>query len=247
MRAVSVLFIGLLLAGCGADPSGVADYDLAAPVREPIGFPTAPYQGPDTDAVTLLGDLARWQRGLAGAAYTAKVYSRGAAGGKKPAGLPWAGGGEWESRTTWEVAYTRPGTYKFKAIESLQTGVAGLRIAFDAKGASLRPPGLGGLIARKRDLLHADLADCRGWSIAALTPGATATRLTAAASARIVGETRLDGVVLDLVEVPRTPSFDPEVVREVLGLERGSHALRLHQAFAGDGRKVYEQLLLGLR
>jgi hypothetical protein len=242
-----LLLIGLLLAACGVDPTGVADVDLLDPARGELGMPTKPYSGPDLEAVELLGDMVRWQRGLTGAAYTAKVYARGAAGGTKPAGLPWAGGGEWEARTTFAVTYAKPAAYRFDTREATLPGQAGTTILLGPDDAQVRAPGLAGLLVRTRALGHADLANCRGLSLAQLTPGATVRRLGAAATARILGEVRVDDALLDLIEVPRTPAFDPEVAREVLGLERGSGALRLHQLFGADGRKVYEQLLLGLR
>jgi len=248
MRALPLLLIGLLLAGCGADPTGVADVDGLEPVRGEVGMPTQPYSGPDLEAVELLGEMVRWQRGLKGAAYTAKVYARGAAGGTKPAGLPWAGGGEWEARTTFAVTYAKPAAYRFDTREATLPGQAGTRILLGPTDAQVRLPGfLAGLVTHTRALGHPDLSNCRGLSLAQLTPGATALRVGAAATARIIGEVRVDSVLLDLVEVPRTPAFDPEVAREVLGLERGSGALRLHQLFGADGRKVYEQLLVGLR
>ena len=51
----------------------MADVDGLEPVRGEVGMPTQPYSGPDLEAVELLGEMVRWQRGLKGAAYTAKV------------------------------------------------------------------------------------------------------------------------------------------------------------------------------
>jgi hypothetical protein len=244
-RPTLLLALALLLGGCGADPSSLADVD--GPVREALSYPTSGHGAPDQDALDRLMAMERAHKALAGASYTARVYSRGTFGGKKPADVPWAGNGEWEGRTTWEATYVRPEAYRFVAKESTDHDRVGLRVLLAKGGATVRLPGLRGLVARKRDLQHEDLLDYRGHSLAALTPAATVTRLAGAATARIAGETRLDGVVLDLVEIPRTPAFDPEVAREVVGIERGTGHLRLHAMYAADGRKVYEQQVLGLR
>lgn len=246
IRPTALLATALLLAGCGVDPSDVFDFEPDG-VRQPLDLPTERKVGPDQDALDRLMAMERAQRALMGAAWTARVYSRGTFGGAKPKDAPWAGGAEWEGRTVWEVAYARPETYKLTAVESTVRERVGLRVLLEPRGATVRYPGLKGLIARKLDAQHEDLLDFRGHALAHLTPQATITRLAGSATAQVAGQTRLDGAVLDLVEVPRTPAFDREVAREVLGIDRATGHLRLHAMYDADGRKVYEQQLLGLQ
>lgn len=245
-RPTAFLAALLLLAGCGVDPSDVFDFEPDG-ARPRLDLPTERKVGPDQDALDRLMAMERAQRSLAGATWTARIYSRGTFGGAKPKDAPWAGGAEWEGRTVWEVAYAKPGTHKLTAVESTVRDQVGLRVLLEPKGATVRYPGIRGLIARKVDAQHEDLLDFRGHALAHLTPQATITRLAGSATATVAGETRLDGAVLDLVEIPRTPAFDREVAREVLGVERATGHLRLHAMYDADGRKVYEQQLLGYK
>ncbi len=245
LRPTVFLLAALLLGGCGADPSDL--FDPGGAVREPLQYPSEGHGAPDQDAIDRLIAMERAQRAIAGASYTARVYSRGTFGGAKPKDAPWAGGAEWEGRTVWEAEFAKPDAYRMKAIDSTTRDRVGLRVLLEGKGATLRYPGLRGLVALKRDLQHEDLLDFRGHALAKLTPQATIARLAGSGTARLVGQTRLDGAVLDLIEIPRTPAFDPEVAREVVGIERGSAHLRLHAMYDADGRKVYEQQILGLK
>ena len=244
-RPIAILAAMLLLGGCGADPAGLFEPDPG--VRESMDLPEQLRGAPDQDALDRLMGMARAHKALAGAAFTARTYARGTFGGKKPKDAPWATGAEWEGRTVWEVAYAPPATYRLKAVDSTVKDRVGFRALLTPTGATVRYPGLPGLIARKRDLQHADLLDFRGHALAHLTPAATIARLAGGATARLTGESRVDGQVVDLVEIPRTPAFDPEVAREVLGIERGTHVLRLHAMFDAEGRKVYEQQILGFK
>lgn len=244
-RSTAILVAALLLAGCGVDPSEL--FDPGDFVREPLDYPGEGHGAPDQDAIDRLVALERAQRAIAGATFTARIYSRGTFGGKKPKDAPWAGGAEWEGRTVWEVAFAKPDVYRLQAIDSTTREQVGLRVLLEREGATVRYPGLRGLVAHKRDLQHEDLLDFRGHALARLTPQATVSRLAGSGAARVVGETRLDGAVLDLIEVPRTPGFDPEVAREVLGIERASAHLRLHAMYDAEGRKVYEQQILAFR
>lgn len=244
-RALALLAVALLSGGCGAVPA-----DLMGPepgIKEAIDYPSEGFGQPDQDALDRLMAMARAQQATAGASYTARVYSRGTFGGEKPKDAPWAGGAEWEGRTVWEVDYTGPGSYRMKAVDSTVKQRVGFRVLLEPGGATVRYPGLRGLIAHKRDLQHADLLDFRGHALAKLTPQATVARLAGAATGRMVGETRLDGAVLDLIEIPRTPSFDPAIAREVLGVARDGAGLRLHAMYDAEGRKVYEHQILGFR
>lgn len=243
--AAAAAAAALLLAACGADPS---DFQLPdAGVREQLPYPAEGHGAPDQAAIDRLIALERAHRDLAGATYTARVYARGAFGGAKPKDAPWAGGGEWEGRTVWEVAFTRPDVYRMRAIDSTLEDQVGLRVTLEPGRATVRYPGLRGAFARELDPRHADLLNFRGHALGELTPGATIARLAGSATARLVGETRLDGAVLDLVEIPRTPAFDREVAREVLGIARTTAVLRLHAMLDASGRKVYEQQIMGHR
>ena len=71
-------------------------------------------------------------------------------------------------------------------------------------------------------------------------------RLVGAATARAVGETRVDGEPLDLYEIARTPTFDALVSREVVGLAKNGRRLRLHAMYAGE-QKVFEALVMSVR
>ena len=245
-RPTAFLAAALLLAGCGVDPSDVFDFEPDG-ARPQLDLPTDREVGPDQDALDRLMAMERAGRALAGATWTARIYSRGTFGGAKPKDAPWATGAEWEGRAVWEVAYAKPGTHRFKALESTVRDQVGLRVLLEPKGATVRYPGLRGLIARKLDAQHEDLLDFRGHALGLLTPQATIARLAGSATAKVLGQTRLDGAMLDLVEIPRTPAFDREVAREVLGIEPASGHLRLHAMYDAEGRKVYEQQLLGYK
>ena len=241
---VGIAFI-LAVAGCGADPGRLLD--PSDPVREQLAYPAEGLGAPDQDALDRLMAMERAHRAVAGASYSARVYARGSLGGAKPKEAPWAGGAEWEDLTVWEVAYARPDVHRLKAVEGTLKGRVGLRVLLEPGHATVRYPGLRGLIAHERDLQHEDLIDQRGHALAELTLQATVGRLAGSATARLVGETRLDGVPLDLVEIPRTPAFDREVAREVVGIARQGAVLRLHAMYDAAGRKVYEQQVLGFR
>src|SRR5688500_2740432 len=112
-RSLAILATAaLLLAGCGADPSGVADdWGLGGATREPLAYPGEGHGAPDQDALDRLMAMARAHRALAGASYTARIYARGTFGGEKPKDAPWAADAAWEGRTVWEVAFAQPGAY----------------------------------------------------------------------------------------------------------------------------------------
>lgn len=245
LRPIACLAAALLLGACGANPSDL--FDPGDAVREPLQYPAEGHGQPDQDALDRLMAMERAQRTLAGASFTARIYSRGTFGGAKPKDVPWAGGAEWEGRTVWEVDFAKPDVYRMKAVDSTTRDRVGLRVLLESKAATVRYPGLRGLVAVKRDLQHEDLLDFRGHALAKLTPQVTIARLAGSGTARLVGETRLDGAVLDLVEIPRTPVLDPEVAREVVGIERGSAHLRLHAMYDAEGRKVYEQQIMGFK
>lgn len=228
--------IGLLLVvGCGRE-EGLP----RAPIGDSgngqsVGLPNGEHRYLDQKGIDLLIAMGRAQRALTGATYEARLFSRGAAG-KKPAAVPWAGQGEWEGRVTCRVAYVAPGRYLMEWVGATDPALIGLKALLGPAGAGVRLPGLlAGAIVRHRPLDHPDLSTYRGHPLAWLTPAATVARLAGAASARYVGETRLDGQLLDLVEIPQSPPFDPLIAREVVGLERGTQRLRSHGMYTSEG------------
>lgn len=239
------------LAGCGAEPTlPVAPRPVRPlPPAAPIGIPPYGQAGPGMpapgapaagQAQALLAEMGRAVGALRSASYQGVMYCRGSVG-NKPKGLSALSNGEWEATSTYQVRYQRPEAYRIEVTKCTNQNSVGMKMVVRNDRAQVKLPGILGMLKISLSLGDAQMKNFRGHRLdeGSLTGLARRFSSPPAPDARLVGEMNVSGRMLDLVEIPRAPSFDKTVLKEVIGVDRQTRLPLLHGMFTGE-RKVYE-------
>lgn len=236
----------LMLAGCGAEPSLPVAPKPYRPLPAPLPIGIPPYggqpapQAPGSSAQALLMEMGQAVGAMRSARYTGVMYCRGSVG-NKPKGVDKLANGEWEVTSTYQVRYQRPEAYRIEVTKCTNQNSVGMKMVVRNDRAEVKLPGLLGLINVSLSLGDAQMKNFRGHRLdeGSLTGLARRFSNPPAPDARLVGEMPLSGRMLDLVEIPRAPSFDRTLLKEVIGIDRQTRLPLLHGMFTAE-RKVYE-------
>lgn len=248
-RLGAIAIVATLLAGCGSQgtlPTAPKPTPSQAP-GQVVGIPTPGFGngGEDANAQRLLKAMGQAQSALQSATCEATMYCRGGKG-TKPKPLPDLGG-EWEATTVYKQIYKKTERYRIEVTQCSNPNSIGMKMLVQGNRAQVKLSGLLGMLPLNMDLGDKLMLNFRGHRLDAGSLGGLARRFgNGDPQARYAGELMVDGQPVDLVEIPRAPSFDKAIVKEVIGLDRQTHLPRYHAMHTAQ-RKVYELKLKNLR
>jgi hypothetical protein len=247
-RLGAIVIGATLLAGCGTQGSlPIAPVPSDEPPAQVIGVPTPGVGNPgeDPNARRLLQAMAQAQSALQTATCEAVMYCRGGQG-NRPKALPDLGG-EWEATTTYKQIFKKTERYRIEVTQCSNPNSVGMKMLVQGNRAQVKLPGLLSVLPISKGLGDKEMLNFRGHRLDAGSLGGLARRFGSGdPQARFVGEQVVDGVALDMVEIPHAPSFDRTIVKEVLGFDRQTHLPRYHAMHTAK-RKVYELKLRNLK
>jgi hypothetical protein len=229
--------------GCGATPS-LTPVLPAPPPPSQVTMPAKHYAGPDERAITLTFEMAKAVSALRTAHFAAQTFCRGNQG-KCPHGLSPMPDGTWQGTCEATEAFSAPNTYQVSPTGGDDTTFAGVTLAIAGDAVTGVSGGWRSVFPWHAHLGDARMLDFRGHRRDEFDFLGLAHRLAGAASATYLGTEPWAGVTIDRIEVPRAPVGDPEVTREVLGLDATSHLPLVIERYTRTGL-VYARRLRGL-
>jgi hypothetical protein len=242
-RTVLAAGISFGLWGCGATPSGTTVLP-APPPPSIVTMPTELHAGPDERAITLTFQMAKAVAGLRTAHYMAETFCRGNVG-KCPHGLTPSADGTWQGTLKASEHLDAPNSYTVTVAGGDDPTFTGTSLSIIGDSVRGVPGGWRSILPWHAHLADARMLDFRGHRRDEFDFGGLAHRLAGAATATYLGSDQWAGVAIDRIEVPRAPVGDPDVTREVLGLDATSHLPLVIERYTRTGL-VYARRLRGL-